>query len=78
MQGLARFYGARKNHIVTTQTEHKCILDTCRNLEDEGFKISYVPVNSEGIVDAGEISRRITKDTLLVTTMLVNNEIGTI
>lgn len=44
LKGVASFYGDKKKHIITTQTEHKCVLDTCRHLEDKGYKITYLPV----------------------------------
>ena len=78
LKGIARFYGSKKNHIVTLITEHKCILDTCRHLEQEGFKVTYLPVKPNGIVDLDELKKAITEDTMLVSVMAVNNEIGTI
>ena len=50
LKGIARFYGSKKKHIVTVVTEHKCVLDTCRHLEQEGFKVTYLPVKPNGIV----------------------------
>lgn len=50
-QGVARFYKSRKKHIITTQTEHKCVLDSCRSLETEGFHITYLPVKRNGLID---------------------------
>ena len=78
LKGIARFYGSKKNHIVTLITEHKCILDTCRHLEQEGFKVTYLPVKPNGIVDLDELKKAITENTMLVSVMAVNNEIGTI
>ena len=71
-----RFYGAKKKHIITTQTEHKCVLDSCRVLEDEGFKVTYLPVKANGIIDMTEFEKSITSNTSLVSIMAVNNEIG--
>lgn len=51
LKGLAKFYGNERKHIITTQIEHKCILDTCRHLEMEGFKVTYLPVQKNGILD---------------------------
>lgn len=67
-----------KNHIITTTIEHPAIYDTCKALEKEGYKVDYVGVDSEGIVDPEVIKKKITKDTLLVSVMQVNNEVGTI
>ena len=78
LKGIARFYGSKKKHIVTVVTEHKCVLDTCRHLEQEGFKVTYLPVKPNGIVDLDELKNAITEDTMLVSVMAVNNEIGVI
>lgn len=51
LQGVARFYQSKKRHVITTQTEHKCVLDSCRILEAEGFNITYLPVQTNGLVD---------------------------
>ena len=79
IKGVARFYGATKKHIITTQTEHKCVLDSCRSLQQqEGFEITYLPVNKDGLVDLGELEAAIRPDTALISVMHVNNEIGVI
>lgn len=57
MQGVARFYQAKKRHVITTQTEHKCVLDSCRVLEAEGFNITYLPVQKNGLLDL-EVHRK--------------------
>jgi len=67
-----------KNHIITVQTEHKCVLDSCRYLEQRGFNITYLPVNSKGLVSVDDIRMNITDKTILVSVMMVNNEIGVI
>lgn len=51
MQGVAKFYKSKKRHVITTQTEHKCVLDSCRVLEAEGFSVTYLPVQKNGLVD---------------------------
>ncbi|GME71136.1 unnamed protein product [[Candida] boidinii] len=76
IKGVARFYGSSKKHIITTQTEHKCVLDSCRHLQDEGFEITYLPVNTDGLVDLELLEKSIKKETCLVSIMAVNNEIG--
>lgn len=78
LKGIARFYGSKKKHIVTVVTEHKCVLDTCRHLEQEGFKVTYLPVKPNGIIDLEELKNAINEDTMLVSVMAVNNEIGVI
>jgi len=79
IKGVGRFYGSRKKHIVTTQIEHKCVLDSCRHLEtNEGFRVTYLPVDSQGLVSVEDVDKAVTKDTSLVSVMAVNNEIGTL
>ncbi|KAF4093726.1 hypothetical protein AMELA_G00005230 [Ameiurus melas] len=76
IKGVARFYKAKKKHIITTQTEHKCVLDSCRVLEAEGFKVTYLPVKNNGLIDLQQLEETIRSDTSLVSVMTVNNEIG--
>ncbi len=78
LKGIAKFYGSKKKHIITLATEHKCVLDTCRHLEQDGFKITYLPVQSNGIIDLNKLEEAITEDTMMVSVMAVNNEIGVI
>lgn len=78
LKGLALFYGKKKKHIITTQIEHKCILDTCRHLESEGFEITYLPVEKNGLVDPNTFANSIRPDTLVASVILVHNEIGVI
>ncbi len=81
IKGVARFLGksGKKKHIVTTQTEHKCVLESCRQLqENEGFEVTYLPVQSNGLVDLAELEAAIRPDTAIVSIMTVNNEIGVI
>ncbi|XP_044303463.1 cysteine desulfurase, mitochondrial isoform X2 [Varanus komodoensis] len=78
IKGVARFYKSRKKHIITTQTEHKCVLDSCRALEAEGFRVTYLPVKKNGIIDLKDLKNAIQPDTSLISVMTVNNEIGVI
>ncbi|KAG0652482.1 hypothetical protein D0Z07_0065 [Hyphodiscus hymeniophilus] len=80
VKGVARFFGrsGKKRHIITTQTEHKCVLDSCRHLQDEGFDVTYLPVQHNGLVDMAELEAAMRPDTALVSIMAVNNEIGVI
>jgi cysteine desulfurase len=78
IKGAARFYGSKKNHIVTVVTEHKCVLDACRHLEEEGISVTYLPVQSNGILDIELLKAAITDQTMMVSVMAVNNEIGVI
>lgn len=76
VKGVGRFYKSKKKHVITTQTEHKCVLDSCRALESEGFEVTYLPVQTNGILDVKELENAIRPDTSLVSVMFVNNEIG--
>jgi cysteine desulfurase len=78
LKGIARFYGEKKKHIITLVTEHKCVLDSLRHLEQEGFLVTYLPVMANGIVDLKILEDAITDQTMLVSIMAVNNEIGVI
>lgn len=78
IKGVAMFYKSRKKHVVTTQTEHKCVLDSCRWLQQRGFEVTYLPVRSDGLVDLDELRDAIRDDTSLVSVMAVNNEIGVV
>jgi cysteine desulfurase len=78
LQGVGRFYKDRKNHIITCVTEHKCVLDTCRHLEQEGFDITYLPVQQNGLIELDKLADAMTDKTLMVSIMAVNNEIGVI
>ena len=78
IKGVARFYGDRKRHIVTVLTEHKCVLDSCRHLQQEGFEITYLPVDPNGLLDLDRLRDAIGERTALVSVMGVNNEIGVI
>jgi len=78
IKGVARFYKDCKNHIITCVTEHKCVLDSCRHLELEGFDVTYLPVQQNGLIDLDALKAAMTDKTLLVSIMAVNNEIGVI
>ena len=78
IKGVAHFYREKGNHIITTQIEHKAVLDTCKRLEKDGFDVTYLPVDKTGLVDPAEVDKAITDRTILVSVMLANNEIGTI
>ncbi|KAL8714504.1 MAG: hypothetical protein Q9225_006552 [Loekoesia sp. 1 TL-2023] len=80
IKGVARFFGrsGKKKHIITSQTEHKCVLDSCRHLQTEGFDVTYLPVQHNGIIDLKELEAAIREDTALVSIMTVNNETGVI
>ncbi len=78
IKGVARFYKDKKNHIITPVTEHKCVLDSCRHLEQEGFEVTYLPVKPNGLIDLEQLKAAIKDNTVLVSVMAVNNEIGVI
>ncbi|MCK5445873.1 MAG: IscS subfamily cysteine desulfurase [Rhodospirillaceae bacterium] len=78
IKGIARFYGDRKNHIITCVTEHKCVLETCRYLEQDGFDVTYLHVKENGLIDLDDLKAAITDKTAIVSIMAVNNEIGVI
>ncbi|KAG0436570.1 Cysteine desulfurase, mitosomal [Dictyocoela muelleri] len=77
IKGLVNFK-RKKFHIITTQIEHKCVLDSCRFLETQGHEVTYLPVNKEGIVDLEQLRNSIKENTVLVSVMAVNNEMGAI
>ncbi|KKZ64500.1 cysteine desulfurase, mitochondrial [[Emmonsia] crescens] len=80
VKGVAKFFGrsGKKKHIITSQTEHKCVLDSCRHLQDEGFEVTYLPVQSNGLISLKDLEAAIRPETALVSIMTVNNEIGVI
>ncbi len=78
LKGVARFYKDKKNHIITVVTEHKCVLDSCRHLEQEGFEVTYLPVQPNGLIDLEALKAAIKDTTVIVSVMGINNEIGVI
>ena len=78
VKGVAWANRDRGNHLITSQVEHHAVLNTCEYLEKQGFKVTYLPVDSEGRVDPGDVEKAITKETLLVSIMQANNETGTV
>ncbi|CEH13952.1 cysteine desulfurase [Ceraceosorus bombacis] len=78
LKGVAHFYGSKKKHIITTQTEHKCVLDSARKLQEEGFEVTYLPVQEDGLISLEQLEAALRPDTAVVSIMAVNNEIGVI
>jgi cysteine desulfurase len=78
IKGAAHFYKSKGKHIITVKTEHKAVLDTCRELEREGFEVTYLDVKDDGLLDLDNFQAAIRPDTILVSVMSVNNEIGVI
>ena len=78
IKGVAHFYHKKGKHIVTSKTEHKAVLDTCRQLEREGFSVTYLEPESNGLIALEKLEAAINDDTILVSIMHVNNEIGVI
>ena len=78
IKGVAHFYGKKGKHIITSKVEHKAVLDTCRQLEREGFEITYLTPDAQGIIEPQKVAEAMRDDTILVSLMHVNNEIGVI
>ena len=78
IKGAANFYSSRGKHLITLKTEHKAVLDTMRELERQGFEATYLDVQANGLVDLDQFKDALRKDTILVSILLVNNEIGVI
>ncbi len=78
IKGAAHFYKDRGNHIITTQVEHKSVLDSCKRLENEGFQVTFLPIESDGRVSPDRLRAAMTDQTILVSIMLANNEVGTV
>jgi cysteine desulfurase len=78
IKGAAQFYKSKGRHIITVKTEHKAVLDTCRELERQGFELTYLDVRPDGLLDLQAFERAIRPDTIVVSVMHVNNEIGVV
>src|SRR5580693_5134004 len=78
IKGVAEMYAEKGNHIITVVTEHKAVLDTCKKLEKEGYRITYLPVMGDGLIDLEMLKEAITDKTILVSVMYANNELGVI
>ena len=78
IKGVAEGYAEKGKHIITVNTEHKAVLDTCAYLESQGFEITYLPVQPDGLIDIKQLVDAIREDTILVSVMHVNNELGVI
>jgi cysteine desulfurase len=76
IKGVAEMYREKGNHIITAVTEHKAVLDTCKRLEKYGYRVTYLPVQKDGLIDLNDLKRAIDDKTILVTLMAANNEIG--
>ena len=78
IKGVFEMYASKGNHIITATTEHKAVLDTCKHIEKLGGKVTYLKVNSEGLIDLNELEAAITDKTILISLMYGNNEVGVI
>jgi len=78
LKGVAEMYGAEKKHIITSQAEHKAVLDTCKHLEKQGFEVTYLQPDNTGRIGVDQVAEAIKDDTILVTVMWANNEVGTV
>src|SRR6059036_29546 len=78
VKGVAWMYREKGDHIITAVTEHKAILDTCKHLEKEGFRVTFLPVDNKGLVDLDDLRKAITDKTILISIMTANNEVGVV
>src|SRR3954471_9059611 len=78
LKGVAEMYAERGNHIITQVTEHKAVLDTCKRLEKEGARVTYLPVQQNGLIDLDQLREAITDKTILISIMYANNKIGVV
>lgn len=78
LKGIVEAYASKGNHIITSNIEHKAVLDTCKHLEKQGVEVTYLPVNSEGLISSQQIEEAIQPNTVLIAIIYANNEIGTV
>src|SRR5437763_17033433 len=78
IKGVAEMYREKGNHIITCVTEHEAVIDTCKRLEKEGYRVTYVPVQKDGLISLTDLRSAISDKTILITIMMANNEIGVI
>ena len=78
IKGIAEMYRERGNHVITQVTEHKAVLDTCKRLEKNGYRVTYLPVKADGLIDLDDLRRAMDDGTILVSIMIANNEIGVV
>jgi cysteine desulfurase len=78
LKGVAEMYKERGNHIITQMTEHKATLDTCKKLEKQGYRVTYLPVQADGLIDIEDLKRAMDDQTIIVSIMYANNEIGVV
>src|SRR6478672_3501187 len=78
IKGVFEMYASKGNHIITAVTEHKAVLDSCKHIEKLGGKVTYLPVNAEGLIDLKELEAAMKPTTILIAIMYANNEVGTI
>src|SRR5215468_6445822 len=78
LKGASSFHAERGKHVITAQTEHKATLDTCKRLERDGFRVTYLPVETDGRVSPERVVDAIEEDTIVVSLMLANNEVGVV
>src|SRR5487761_1844912 len=78
LKGVAEMYAEKGNHIITAATEHKAILDTCKHLEKQGIRVTYLPLRADGLVDLEQVQAAVTDKTVLISIMYAQNEIGVI
>jgi len=78
LKGIVEMYREKGNHIITQTTEHKSVLDPCKYLEEHGVKVTYLPVDSKGRIDMEDLKKAVTDETILISIMIANNEIGTL